>query len=396
MARAGATGGGRSYRGQRPVKWYGSLVLICLLGVALIVYSRYERQHPAAGDASPPIGAHWYRPSASTCAGRSQPNLAANPNASTSPIPGIRTDGDGVIQVAPTTRQGRRQQRHPGPLRGDVPQVRRSPRPRCRSRARPKYTNGEKCPAGTPDAGKTGTAPDQGVAELHAAGVEQPHGLPRPARRSSSPTASSSPSPSCPRVRRCPSPSSITAMLTDRAGSATSTRRPRAHGDDRAARPRRRPPRRPRPRPRRPPTDRRPRRPPRLPSPTRTTATTKPSTTDDEAVTSATARREGRRPGGRRGDAGSVRSPTPRPSSCCPWSRCPCSSGSSPICGAHGVDEAVLSLGYRPDAFLAAYPDARGRRGPPRLRGGARAARHRRGHRASPPATPASTRPSSW
>jgi mannose-1-phosphate guanylyltransferase len=25
----------------------------------------------------------------------------------------------------------------------------------------------------------------------------------------------------------------------------------------------------------------------------------------------------------------------------------------------HGVDEAVLSLGYRPDAFLAAYPDAR-------------------------------------
>lgn len=25
----------------------------------------------------------------------------------------------------------------------------------------------------------------------------------------------------------------------------------------------------------------------------------------------------------------------------------------------HGVDEAVLSLGYRPDAFLQAYPDGR-------------------------------------
>ena len=23
----------------------------------------------------------------------------------------------------------------------------------------------------------------------------------------------------------------------------------------------------------------------------------------------------------------------------------------------HGIDEAVLSLGYRPDAFIAAYPD---------------------------------------
>ena len=48
VARAGATGGGRSYRGQRPMKWYASLAMICLLGVALIVYSRYERQHPAA------------------------------------------------------------------------------------------------------------------------------------------------------------------------------------------------------------------------------------------------------------------------------------------------------------------------------------------------------------
>ena len=27
------------------------------------------------------------------------------------------------------------------------------------------------------------------------------------------------------------------------------------------------------------------------------------------------------------------------------------------LLGRHGVDEAVLSLGYRPDAFTAAYPD---------------------------------------
>ncbi len=87
VARAGATGGGRSYRGQRPMKWYGSLAMICLLGVALIVYSRYERQHPAAAT-QPAIGAHWYQALGFDVCGTFEANLAANPNASTAPDPG--------------------------------------------------------------------------------------------------------------------------------------------------------------------------------------------------------------------------------------------------------------------------------------------------------------------
>src|ERR1700681_1675052 len=102
VARAGATGGGRSYRGQMPVKWYSSLLLISLLGVALIVYSRYERQHPGPS-AQPAIGAHWFAAIGFDVCGKVQPNLPANPNASVSPIPGIRTAGDGVVQVAPTS-----------------------------------------------------------------------------------------------------------------------------------------------------------------------------------------------------------------------------------------------------------------------------------------------------
>ena len=43
---------------------------------------------------------------------------------------------------------------------------------------------------------------------------------------------------------------------------------------------------------------------------------------------------------------------------------------------AHGVDEAVLSLGYLPDAFMEAYPDGRVRRHRADLCRGARAARH--------------------
>ena len=87
VARAGATGGGRTYRGQRPVKWYASLAMICLLGVALIVYSRYERQHPAAGGAArhrrPLVPALGF----DVC-GNIQPNLPANPNAAKTRSPG--------------------------------------------------------------------------------------------------------------------------------------------------------------------------------------------------------------------------------------------------------------------------------------------------------------------
>ena len=63
VARAAATGGGRSYRGQMPVKWYGSLFLIVLLGIVFVVYSRYERPEPggrhAAGDRHPLVCGAW-------------------------------------------------------------------------------------------------------------------------------------------------------------------------------------------------------------------------------------------------------------------------------------------------------------------------------------------------
>lgn len=47
VARAAAVGG-RSYRGQTPVGWYVTLLMICVIGVGLVTYSRYERLHPTA------------------------------------------------------------------------------------------------------------------------------------------------------------------------------------------------------------------------------------------------------------------------------------------------------------------------------------------------------------
>src|ERR1700678_853182 len=42
VARAAATGGGTSYRGQMPVNWYAALVLIVLVGIASVAFARYN------------------------------------------------------------------------------------------------------------------------------------------------------------------------------------------------------------------------------------------------------------------------------------------------------------------------------------------------------------------
>ncbi len=178
VARAGATGGGRSYRGQRPMKWYSSLAMICLVGVALIVYSRYERQHPAAATA-PAIGAHWYQALGFDVCGTIEPNLPSNPNASTSPIPGIRTDGDGVIQVAPTTAKDAGNNATLARFVATYPKLTLTTTT-LQIPGKPKYTNGQKCPDRVPRCREDRPAPDQGVAELHAPGLERSFGVPRP------------------------------------------------------------------------------------------------------------------------------------------------------------------------------------------------------------------------
>src|SRR5580658_7437814 len=99
VARAASTGGGRSYRGQMPVKWYGTLLLIVLVGVVSVVYSRYEAQHPNAGPAPYANSSHWYASLAVDLCGIVQPDLATNSNASSNP--GLHTDGDGVIRIEP-------------------------------------------------------------------------------------------------------------------------------------------------------------------------------------------------------------------------------------------------------------------------------------------------------
>jgi hypothetical protein len=154
VARAGATGGGRTYRARVPYRWYSGLALIVLLGVFLVVYSRYENLHPTTTPVvAPTTSDHWVAGLVFDLCGTNQQVLPANPNASTNL--GLFSSGGGVLQIEPKTAAdaganatlGRFSSQYPGlTLTAD-------------SVGLPKkhvYTNGSRCPSGTPDAGKTG------------------------------------------------------------------------------------------------------------------------------------------------------------------------------------------------------------------------------------------------
>jgi hypothetical protein len=101
VARAAASGGSRTYRGRAPLGFYTLIVAICVIGVSLIVYSRYERLHPHTKpnpSAGPGASANWHQALAIDICGKVQPNLPANSNLT---AVGIRTFGNGLIDVSP-------------------------------------------------------------------------------------------------------------------------------------------------------------------------------------------------------------------------------------------------------------------------------------------------------
>ena len=102
VARAAAVGGGRTYRGQTPLGWYATLLLICVVGVGLIAYSRYERTHPVAAASHsqanvPPTKSNlWEVGLVTDICGKVKPLPA-----STSPSQPFTTNGHGVVNIEP-------------------------------------------------------------------------------------------------------------------------------------------------------------------------------------------------------------------------------------------------------------------------------------------------------
>lgn len=83
VSRVGAAGGGKSYKKSRPANYYGALAVIVILGLVLVVFSRYEYQHPAkhhkAAQVAPVLGSTLYASLAVDDCGTALPYLTQDP-----------------------------------------------------------------------------------------------------------------------------------------------------------------------------------------------------------------------------------------------------------------------------------------------------------------------------
>ena len=153
VARAAATGGGTTYRGQMPVNWYAALVLIVLIGVGSIALAKYNyNQTPTVVE--PAVGTAWHAGLAFDICGTMEPALAASPTTATT---GLTTTGNGVLLVAPKTSSEAGNNATLGKFAdGYTGLTLTNTTLQYPSTKVPKYTNDQKCAAGTPDAGKVG------------------------------------------------------------------------------------------------------------------------------------------------------------------------------------------------------------------------------------------------
>jgi hypothetical protein len=103
VARAASTGGGRTARGSRPLGWYAAIVLVIVLGVAGIVFSRAERRDELAAGANttPPVANqdHWHAAYGIYLCDQFAPTITDERDPK-----GIHTHGDGIIHIHPFVR----------------------------------------------------------------------------------------------------------------------------------------------------------------------------------------------------------------------------------------------------------------------------------------------------
>ncbi len=124
-----------------------------MLGVFLVAYSRYERQHPAQ-PVQPTTSTHWAAGLVFDLCGQNQLTLPASPSAQQATL-GLYSSGDGVIQIQPKSSAdagtnatlGRFASQYSGfTLTANSVGISK----------KHIYSDGSACPSGTPDAGKTG------------------------------------------------------------------------------------------------------------------------------------------------------------------------------------------------------------------------------------------------
>ena len=158
VSRVGASGGGKTYRKVRPVNYYGVMSVLVALGLLLVVFSRYEYQHPATS-IEPIVGRTWYAALGTEACGKQLPSIAADKT--TSPA-GLRLISNNVIQIAPRSASESGNNATFATFvnehMGMVVSPTKFALPNAILASDPNYTyhDGDKCPAGSKYAGQTG------------------------------------------------------------------------------------------------------------------------------------------------------------------------------------------------------------------------------------------------
>jgi hypothetical protein len=154
VSRVGSSGGGRTYRRQRPLNFYAVVAVIALLGISLVAYSRYERQNPPSA-VFPAINDKGYNGLASEECGTALPNL---PNQVGTQTYSVITNN--VLQIAPTTASQAGTNATVGEFIKQMPGYSFStskmtfPGANGKVSAATTFTGGEKCPTGSKYAGQ--------------------------------------------------------------------------------------------------------------------------------------------------------------------------------------------------------------------------------------------------
>ena len=154
VARAARAGGHRKVRGQRSLVFPIALGVVVLLGLGLIFYARNNNQ---ANAATPPVlGDHWHAAYGFYICGAFIPSFTKglDPNAA-DPL-GIHSHGDGVIHIHPFSSETSGKNATLGKYL-DWEGVKLSSDELVLPNNGGTYKTGDKCPEGTPDAGKAGT-----------------------------------------------------------------------------------------------------------------------------------------------------------------------------------------------------------------------------------------------
>ncbi len=143
VRKVGASGGGRTYRRRRPVNFYGVLGLIVVFGLGSVGFARYDYRNPPAGPTSS------FAALAIFVCGSDVPSLA--PSAGS-----FHALSGGVVESTTTGSPTLNQftSAYPGlTLTSSTLQL---PASGAKNSHATTYSNDEKCPGGTRDAGRVG------------------------------------------------------------------------------------------------------------------------------------------------------------------------------------------------------------------------------------------------